>query len=221
MNQENLDIEEQPRVVETFAETEANNQSSSNVDCDENVESSSKSEAERGVPIGKFKSVDDLFEAYNNLQSEFTRKCQRLAELEKDKMCETAESKDKEQSAFQTFLANNPEAFSYADEIKSRVERDESLKKESGSYDRVWADIVMQKLYSPNKAEEPLVQDLLLKDAQLKNLIIENYVKQLHDNQTPVVISTKTGERVTKVVTPQPDSFEQAKRVVLDLFSQN
>jgi len=221
MNQENVEIEEQPSVVETFAEAQANNQSSSNVDCDESVLSASKSEAERGVPIGKFKSVDDLFEAYNNLQSEFTRKCQRLAELEKDKMSERAEGEEKLQSAFQTFLANNPEAFSYADEIKARVATEEGLKNESSSYDRVWADIVMQKLYSPNKAEEPLVQDLLLKDAQLKNLIIENYVKQLHDNQTPVVISTKTGERVTKVVTPQPDSFEQAKKVVLDLFSQN
>lgn len=32
---------------------------------------------------GKFKDVPSLLEAYNNLQAEFTRKCQRLSELEK------------------------------------------------------------------------------------------------------------------------------------------
>ena len=32
--------------------------------------------------IGKFKDTESLLSAYNNLQSEFTRKCQRLAEFE-------------------------------------------------------------------------------------------------------------------------------------------
>ena len=31
---------------------------------------------------GKFKDANSLFKAYNELQSEFTRKCQRLSELE-------------------------------------------------------------------------------------------------------------------------------------------
>lgn len=34
---------------------------------------------------GKFKDADALLSAYNSLQAEFTRKCQRLAELEKQK----------------------------------------------------------------------------------------------------------------------------------------
>lgn len=35
--------------------------------------------------LGKFKSASALYEAYNNLQSEFTRKCQLLSELQKEK----------------------------------------------------------------------------------------------------------------------------------------
>ncbi|MBQ9081039.1 MAG: hypothetical protein IJY26_00180 [Clostridia bacterium] len=34
--------------------------------------------------LGKFKSVDALLRAYNSLQAEFTRRSQRLKELEKD-----------------------------------------------------------------------------------------------------------------------------------------
>ena len=36
-----------------------------------------------GSPLGKFKSSEKLLDAYNELQSEFTRKCQKLSETEK------------------------------------------------------------------------------------------------------------------------------------------
>ena len=36
-----------------------------------------------GSPLGKFKSSDALLDAYNELQSEFTRKCQKLSDTEK------------------------------------------------------------------------------------------------------------------------------------------
>ena len=36
-----------------------------------------------GSPLGKFKDAKSLFGAYNELQSEFTRKCQKLSEANK------------------------------------------------------------------------------------------------------------------------------------------
>lgn len=41
-----------------------------------------KGENEDKVSLGKFKDVKSLLEAYNSLQSEFTKRCQRLKELE-------------------------------------------------------------------------------------------------------------------------------------------
>ena len=35
--------------------------------------------------LGKFKNSKALLDAYNNLQSEFTKKCQMLSQLQKDK----------------------------------------------------------------------------------------------------------------------------------------
>ncbi|MDE6583283.1 MAG: hypothetical protein K2K31_01370, partial [Clostridia bacterium] len=107
---------EQPEMLETLQEEK--NMGSPKVSDKENVDESKLSEAERGVPIGKFKSVEDLYNAYNNLQSEFTRKCQRLSELEKDKTVSiTAE--EKLDADFKQFLLDNQEAFAYADEIKA------------------------------------------------------------------------------------------------------
>ena len=42
-------------------------------------------ESEKGgeILLGKFKDVNALLDAYNSLQSEFTKRCQRLKELEK------------------------------------------------------------------------------------------------------------------------------------------
>lgn len=37
-----------------------------------------------GSPFGKFKTAESLLDAYNNLQSEFTKKCQKISELQKN-----------------------------------------------------------------------------------------------------------------------------------------
>ena len=39
-------------------------------------------EAKTEVSLGKFKDVQSLIQAYNSLQSEFTKRCQRIKELE-------------------------------------------------------------------------------------------------------------------------------------------
>lgn len=216
--EENMNVGEQPENIETSQNLEENVVGSPEQVLQESESATISSEAERGVPIGKFKSVDDLFEAYNNLQAEFTRKSQRLSQLEKDKMSESSQDNVIE-NKFQTFLSKNQEAAVYADEIKSRAMQSESLKNDDACFDIVWAEMLYEKLSGPNKAKEPIVQNLVLKDEELKNLVIENYMKQLQEQKTPVIMSSNSGERVTKTVAPKPDSFEQAKKIVLDLLS--
>ena len=216
--EENMNVGEQPENIEPSQNLEENATGSPEQVLQESESATISSEAERGVPIGKFKSVDDLFEAYNNLQAEFTRKSQRLSELEKDKMSATSQDNVIE-NKFQTFLSKNQEAAVYADEIKSRAMQSESLKNDDACFDIVWAEMLYEKLSGPNKAKEPIVQNLVLKDEELKNLVIENYMKQLQEQKTPVIMSSNSGERVTKTVAPKPDSFEQAKKIVLDLLS--
>lgn len=181
--------------------------------------SDEKSEAERGCPIGKFKSVDDLYQAYNNLQSEFTKKCQRLSELEKDKVEVNQIQQEKFESDFKSFLLENQEAYSYADEIKSKVLSSDELKNEPKPFDKVWKQMIYQKLSSENKSQEPIVRDFILNDEELKNLVIENYVKEISNKKTPTLFSSRIGEKVTKPSMQKADSFEQAKNIVLDLLS--
>jgi len=200
-------VEEQPEEIEGSSNSA------------EMVEKSEESEAERGVPIGKFKSVDDLYQAYNNLQAEFTRKCQRLAEMEKDKTQEAQSQEEKLDIAFKVFLSENQNAVSFADEIKQRVLQNVELIATEKPFDKVWAQMLVEKLSMPNSTQEPMVQNFVLNDENLKNLVIQNYVKQLQENKAPFVMSSNSGERVTKPATPKPESFEQAKKLVVELLS--
>ena len=45
---------------------------------------------EQGSMYGKFNDAKSLLDAYNNLQAEFTKKCQKLSEIEREKQTEQA-----------------------------------------------------------------------------------------------------------------------------------
>ncbi len=203
-------IGEQPQSVETSLEENEAGSPEAEEACEDVT-----SEAEKGGPLGKFKSVSDLYDAYNNLQAEFTRKSQRLSELEKDK---TNKETDLFEEGFKSFLSRNSEAALYADEIRQRVESDEALKKDVAGFDKAWAGLLYEKLTSSNRAKEPIVQNLILNDNELQKMVVENYMKQLAYKGTPIVISSKGGERVTKPTIKKPDTFEEAKKVVLNLL---
>ena len=205
-------MEENENIVEQPEELGSTNDGQ----VDEKIE---QSEAERGVPTKKFKSVEDLEKAYENLQAEFTRKCQRLSELEKkDKTADSLSERNLDEE-FKSFLLDNQEAFSYADDIKKRVENDESLKKTDSPFEKVWADMLLKKFNDPNRAKDEFVKNLILKDNDLKTMVVEDYMKDLKAAKAPYVFSASEGERVIKPASPKPDSFEQAKQVVLDLLS--
>lgn len=49
----------------------------------EENEQDGASTLQSGSQFGKFSCAEDLVNAYNNLQAEFTRKCQKLSEIQK------------------------------------------------------------------------------------------------------------------------------------------
>ena len=60
-------------LEQPILETESNQQTDSTL-----------TENQEGSMIGKFKDAKTLLDAYNNLQAEFTRKSQKLAEFQKE-----------------------------------------------------------------------------------------------------------------------------------------
>lgn len=177
-----------------------------------------ESKAENGEKVGKFKNVEALLDAYNNLEKEFTKKSQRLAEFEKDKMEEEKELDSQVDNKLKTFLSSNGEANSYSEELKKRVLENESLKKMDDPFSYVWAEMIFEKLKGSSETDGE-VANYVLGNEKLKNIVLEKYVNQLTENKSPIKISS-AGKRVaTSTATQKPQNLKDAKDYLKNLFS--
>ena len=182
--------------------------------------------------LGKFKSVQALMDAYTSLQSEFTKKCQLLSQYQKDKTDNTdkdnEESKEEkvesdpqekedfiDQSALDQFLENNDEAKQYLDEIKQRFGQGTL---NSSPYEIAWANVVLSHMKGQDKTSDPIINQYVLSDENVKNKIIESYLNDLKSSRPPITISSRSGERVSAVLPDAPKSLADAKRLVDKMF---
>lgn len=179
--------------------------------------------------FGKFKSADKLLEAYNNLQSEFTKKCQLLSQLQKDKMEKEnpannegdislvkTNSSDNENQLLNlnSFLDANADAKNFEEEIK------EKLNSSSDPYQIAWARVVLEHLTGSNeKISDPIVNKYVLSDSNIRNQVIQDYINDLTKHKPPYVISSQGGERVSSITIDTPSSLAEAKEIVNKMFS--
>lgn len=175
--------------------------------------------------LGKFKNVQALLDAYNNLQTEFTKKCQLLSSIQQDKMKENIEKnsqneeKSEEKSEVNTendlisFLKDNEMAETFREELQSRINEKQS------PYEKAWASIVLSHVKNDDKkTDDPIINQYILKDEKLKNKIIEIYLNELNSAKPPVMMSSQ-GERVSTVTEAAPVNLAEAKERVKKMFS--
>ena len=175
--------------------------------------------------LGKFKNVQALLDAYNNLQTEFTKKCQLLSSIQQDKMKENIEKnsqneeRSEEKSEVNTendlisFLKDNEMAETFREELQSRINEKQS------PYEKAWASIVLSHVKNDDKkTDDPIINQYILKDEKLKNKIIEIYLNELNSAKPPVMMSSQ-GERVSTVTEAAPVNLAEAKERVKKMFS--
>lgn len=167
--------------------------------------------------FGKFKTADALYEAYKNLQAEFTKKCQKLSEFEKDKTEESKPSQEELEDGLSSFLFENADAKNYSDELKKKVMSEEK----DSPFENAWAKIFMETVASKDaqKYESPIFKKYVFDDEELKNKVIEIYMKDLNSNKPPILLSSDHGQQVTKLEPAAPNSLKEAKKLVEDMFS--
>ena len=178
--------------------------------------------------LGKFNDVDELLKAYNNLQAEFTRKCQKLSMLEK----ENEEKKNQENSLNQKadvkpiymqenfdqsltdFLAEKPNAKQYAKEISLELINDSSLNLVQ-AYERVFA----RKFKEPEELlkDNDFVQNYILTNEGLKKELLKEYVKSVKESTVPHLISGNFGLSGNSA-NIEISSLEEANKLALKLF---
>ena len=148
-------------------------------------EESAVSEVGSQGTYGKFKSAEKLLEAYNNLESEFTKKCQLLSELQKDKrqeessapstQTETQTSQQNEDDQFSAFLLANEMAKPFEEEIKEKVSSTNQL----SPYEVAWAKVVLGHLNAEQKTSDPIVNNYVLSDENVRKKLFKNILATL------------------------------------------
>ena len=187
-------------------------------------EESAVSEVGSQGTYGKFKSAEKLLEAYNNLESEFTKKCQLLSELQKDKrqeessapstQTETQTSQQNEDDQFSAFLLANEMAKPFEEEIKEKVSSTNQL----SPYEVAWAKVVLGHLNAEQKTSDPIVNNYVLSDENVRKKVIQEYLSDLAKHKPPQVISSAGGERVSSISPDTPTSLSEAKEMVRRMF---
>lgn len=180
--------------------------------------------------LEKFKDVQSLQEAYVNLQSEFTRKCQRLSEVEKDN-CRLKSEQNNLQPFYEKpewdeyvkqFLANNSTAQNYASEIMEILTKDKVLASMPNSLELAFDRVKASKYKSESElASDPnFIDKYIINNEKIKQKIINDYLDVIKQNKSPQLInSTRTG---SVGLTPfnRPTSLSEAKMLAEKLFKK-
>ena len=183
-----------------------------------------------GSPLGKFKDSAALLGAYNELQSEFTRKCQKLSEAEKklqeqSSFDNTSKSEELSGNEFAwnknigEFLQSHKNASDLVEEITNEIINDESLRYSEDGLDKAYSRVIERK-YTPQKElaqDQEFLEKYIYSNEEIKNKIINEYVSTLKSNQSPILINNvgfNRGVASTQKITNLAD----AKKYVENMF---
>ena len=198
---------EQPMEEQTNALNKAEDESVASDIGSQNTDSAGE--------YGKFKSPEALLDAYNNLEKEFTRKCQRLSELEKDK---TEENEISLEDKFSQFLLENTDAIGYSEEIMKIAQSDEKIKSLQDPFMAAWCKVLCEDVLHRASAGDYCVNKYVFSSEEIQHKIVEDYLGKLREQKNPVVISSSSGERVSSAEIEHPSTLEEAKQLVDKMF---
>ena len=183
----------------------------------ENGESQEIQKKETEKPSSKFKSVEELEKAYNSLEKEFTKRCQRLAQLEKEVDKAKVETPEQWKAKVDKFFVETPDAKGFAREMAEEIGRDSTLRARHDCLEVALARVLMSKYRSPKDlaTDEEFLKEHILGSDFVKKAVIDRYMKDLRDGKPPVLMS-KSGQN-TVAPRNKPKTIADAGR----LFQQN
>lgn len=176
-----------------------------------------------GSHLGKFKDADSLLSAYNNLQAEFTKKCQKLSEIEKGTQQESMPIylNEKWHDKLGEFLENNQDAKTYAKEISNILIEDKSIAEKDDALSMAWAKVMQKHYKAPDKilADETFVENYILKDDNLRSKLLANYIKDLENKKIPPLVASSGGNIYNGKV-ENTTTLDEAKKLVEKIFNK-
>lgn len=153
-----------------------------------NAEPEINSENSESSMYGKFKDAQSLLEAYNSLQAEFTRKSQKLAEIQKNFEQNAVFSNN---DSLENILNEPTDLEKYKKEVMEILDNNEFISNLPNKNQVAFKIIKEAERKTAETLNNPKYIDKYLENnEELKNKIISNYLSKLNDSPSaPKVIS--------------------------------
>ena len=159
------------------------------------------------------KNQENSIKNHENLQK-FEEMEETIENQDISQSCEQIGDDQDYEEKFSQFLLERPEAEKYADEIKSYLESNLN----NDPFENALANVILSHIKT-KKIGDPIIDEYVLSNEQVKNKIIENYLSELANQKPPVVMSSQGGERVSGVLPDRPKTLAEAKKIVNNMFS--
>ncbi|HAJ77705.1 MAG TPA: hypothetical protein DCO89_01375 [Clostridiales bacterium] len=190
-------------------------------------EQQKKMEHESGSPILKFKSVKELGNAYQNLEKEFTQKCQKIKELT-DKLLEMENTtkfvpeyeRDDWGENVKAFFANHPLAKEYIAEISDVLKNDELIANQSNSLNNALTKVLAGKFvpYDKLAQDEQFLEQYVYSNKQISERIVNNYLDSLQKNKAMPLMTSISGSGTFASPVKKPKTIKDAGKIVEAYF---
>ena len=186
---------------------------------------------------GKFKSQNELLKAYKNLEAEFTRKSQKLKELEKvltekkaieSDICESKNEvnetpiylTDNWEERVSEFLENNPNAKGFASEICELILSDKLVANGTSPLETAWQIIASKNCVDKKSiiSDDDFIDNYVLNNKEILDKVISKFIKENVNSATPVLINNRCASEFSVAKKNKPLSFEDAKAEATKLF---
>ncbi len=193
--QENNTVEQ---IAEVTPDTTIESQEIEQTQANDNISDNE----ETAVSYGKFKSAESLYEGYQQLQKEFTKKCQVLKELE-NRVGDNKHILDK-------MIEVNPELGQFADELKN-------VSDVSGISLKL-AELLAGKINEPCNIinDENFLNNYVYQNEGIINKIVSDYLDSLVSIKIPQTISKGGNSYVSPTYRPRTlnEAGKMAKKFI-------
>lgn len=166
-----------------------------------------ESDKENTTSFGKFRNAEELLKAYNSLESEFTKRSQKLRELEQDKPAKT-----NWESKVANLFERYPKANGYTEEIIKEIADNKTLLNEESCLENALISVLSKKIVSKEEqAKDQEIVNMVLDCQENKEKIIASYLDTIRNEKVPKTFPKAGG--VIPVTPNKPTSLSEAGRI--------
>ena len=153
---------------------------------------------------GKFKNPEELLHAYQELEKEFTRRSQKLRELE-NANSEPFASEEEWRAAVDKFFEETPSAKPFARDIANEILSHPELKKDRNCLSVALTRTLANKFRTPEQlmSDGQFLKDYVLCSKEVKDAVIAEYLQGIRANEVPFVLSSGGMQCVTNPKGPR------------------